>query len=296
MGGFNQVVYYMWEFIPTIATVISIMMTLGTFIKGITKKLKQKKVKFLRGLFILFAIVSIVLSVYQKLLVHVPDVTNRTYSEACSTLKNLHLNIKENEDLTNSSALVLSQWPNGNTFVLKGTNIELEVTQEASTVSTTEEKTIPDIVEKYDEDGILLNGSIGVYYGQDYGQESAHITKYDYLQKEFVNFTMEDIPRDYCKIHIHLVNDETNSGFVFTNEEIYSFLVGSNETFYTENNDFTKIKCGFVYFMIINNDVELYCQPGYYRFFIWSSHNGKYYSDKYYISTSGDITMRFKKE
>lgn len=292
MSNFNQVVYYMWEFIPAIATAISIMMEIATFIKPFIKKLKQKKVKFLRGLFIVFICLSIFLSVYQKLLVQVPDVTNRTYLEACSTLKDLHLNIKETEDLTDSSALVLSQWPKGNTFVLKGTSMELEVAQETSTMSTTEEETIPYIIEKYDENGILLNGSIGVFYKQ----ESAHIIKYDYLQKKFVNFIMEDIPRDYCKMHIHLVNDEINSGFIFTKEDICSFLVLSDETFYTENESYTKCKAEVVYFMIIDNDVELYCQPGYYRFSVWSNQNGRYYSDKYYISTSGDITMRFKKE
>ncbi len=304
---FNEIVYYMWDLFPVITSVISFAVFLSTFIKKITKKMDEKNVKLIRIFFITLFLVSALLCVYQRFLIQVPDVTGRTYYDACIVLKDEHFLIKDNEDLIEPSALVVSQDPMENTFVLKGSSVQLNVEQETTTepttiVSTTERPTIPNVSEKYDNN-ILQNGTIGIVFTDN----SKHFLKYDYLQQKFVYFEMEDIPTDYCKINIHIINDETNSGFDFTKdrEKTYALFVNSNESFYGDKDDYVNVKLGYILFQMWENDITLYCQPGYYTFTIKSSdftyyninyetENHYYTSDRIKISKSGDITIHFK--
>lgn len=270
----------------------------------INKKLTENKrpitVVCWRIISIVFCVVSFCLFGYKSQLVQIPDVTGLTYAEACKEIEALNLTVEASEDSSNVLLKVSFQEPRGNTFALKRTKIHLSFEQEVSTTtteeSTTEPTTRPKIEEVYDEDGILLNGPIGVCFaGENIEDNEIQFVQYDFSQNRFMYFTTDLVPSNYCKVHIHFLNHETQTTFNFSFERWCSLLVISNESFYSNQEGYVQVKLAPLIPMVDKNDYIIYCQPGYYQFNLWFS-DENYISNTYYIYQSDEMTIEFYKK
>lgn len=300
MSHFNNLVYNIGEIYLAISSVSTVISLVCSLIKKLTENKRPITVVCWRIISIVFCVVSFCLIGYKSQLVQIPDVTGLTYAEACKEIEALNLTVEASEDSSNVLLKVSFQEPRGNTFALKRTKIHLSFEQEVSTTtteeSTTEPTTRPKIEEVYDEDGILLNGAIGVCFaGENIEDNEIRFVQYDFSQNRFIAFTTDLIPSNYCKVHIHFLNHETQTMFNCSIERWYSLFVIGNESFYSNQEGYVQVKLAPLIFMADKNDYIVYCQPGYYQFNLRFL-DENYISNTYYISQSDEMTIEFYKK
>lgn len=164
-------------------------------------------------------------------------------------------------------------------------NISSKIKSKLTSGQTSQTIALNDIEDKYDENGLLLNGTIGLYF-DDY----PNFVKYDYESQRFYTLKYNRIPTAYNRLNIKFIFKHNNEIVKSTNDIVYSIMVCSPEQFYTYD-EHVEIPVGNLIFTASEDFYTIYCQSGIYCFIVESSDSKRYYSDEYYINSNNELTV-----